>query len=55
MVSYDVRRTSASSIDIWIDPTQVNKYPDTFDVCHTPNHWSNGECSLQFIDNVVYF
>jgi len=31
----------------WCHPK--HKFPDPFDVCHTPSHWSNEEYCLRFI------
>ena len=30
-----------------------HKFPNLFDVHHTPNHWSIEECSLRFIEKVT--
>ena len=29
------------------------KFPEGFDVCHTPNHWANEECALSLLNNII--
>ena len=30
------------------------KFPDGFDVFHTPIHWANGETCLRFFEKIVF-
>lgn len=30
-----------------------HKFPEGFDICHTPNHWANENCALRLVKNII--